>query len=142
LLTFSFLVMGAMANLPKNESTNSEKTEMHQFKKNNPRPFKCTITYNFLIQGIGVGKATHMGFITTESVYDPDSSTGIEKIHASDGSELDMDWTWDMADNTGIWQITGGTGRFANASGSGDWSGFFTSDSPFFTINMIGYIMY
>lgn len=115
---------------------------MNRVKKNQPRPFKCTITYNFLIPGVGVGKATHMGLIITDSVFDPVSSVGIEKIHASNGDELDMTWTWNMADNTGIYQITGGTGRFEDATGSGDWSGTFSADFQFFTIIIIGKIVY
>lgn len=137
-----FFTMNAMANLPEKESVTAVKAEMHQFKKSNPRPFKCTITYNFLVPGIGIGKATHMGFITTHSEFNPISSTGVEKILASDGSELDMIWTWDTTNNTGIWQITGGTGRFEDAKGSGDWSGVFSIDMQFFAISLIGYIIY
>lgn len=47
-----------------------------------------------------------------------------------------------MADNTGTYQITGGTGRFEDATGSGDWSGTFSADFQFFTINIIGKIVY
>jgi hypothetical protein len=142
LLSFSFFTIDAMANLYGNESAIAENSEMNVVKKKHPRPFKCTVTYNFTIQGVGIGKATHLGFIVTESIFDPVSSTGIEKIHASNGDELDMTWTWDLADNTGIWQITGGTGRFEGATGCGDWSGVFIPDSPLFTINMTGEIEY
>jgi hypothetical protein len=141
LLSFSFFAIDAMANLPGNESAIAENSTVNVVKKNHPRPFKCTITYK-LGEGIGIGKATHLGFIITETVFDPESSTGIEKIHASNGDELDMTWTWDMADNTGTYQITGGSGRFADATGSGDWTGYFSPDFQFFTIKIYGDIVY
>jgi hypothetical protein len=135
-----FLTTDAMANLSGNESAIAENSNLNMVKKNQPRPFKCTIVYNTEISGVGIGKATHLGFIITESVFD--GSIGIEKIHASNGDELDMTWTWDMTDNTGTYQITGGTGRFKDATGSGDWSGTFSPDYQFFTLNVIGTIVY
>jgi hypothetical protein len=142
LLSFSFFTIEAMANLTGNESAIAENSNLNMVKKNQPRPFKCTITYNFLIPGVGLGKATHMGLIITDSVFDPVSSVGIEKIHAANGDELDMTWTWDMTNNTGTYQITGGTGRFAGATGSGEWSGVFSSNYQFFTIHIYGDIVY
>lgn len=140
LLSFSLFATNALANLPEKESVKAEKTEMHQYKKSNPRPFKCTVSYNALIPGIGMGKATHMGWIITDSFFDPSTGIGTEKIYASDGSELYM--TWDMENYAGTWQITGGTGRFVDATGSGEWSGFLIPDSPFFTIIMSGNIVF
>jgi hypothetical protein len=141
LLSFSFFTIEAMANLTGNESAIAENSNFNMVKKIQPRPFKCTITYKFG-EGFGFGKATHLGLIITESVFDPVSSVGIEKIHAANGDELDMTWTWDMTNNTGTYQITGGTGRFEDATGSGDWSGVFSPDFQFFTIELTGYIMY
>ena len=140
LLSFSFFATDAMANFSGNESAIAEKSNLKLVKEKHPRPFKSTVTYNLLIPGIGIGKATHLGFITTESVFD--GSIGIEKIHASNGDELDMTWTWDLTDNTGTYQITGGTGRFAGATGSGEWSGVFSADYQFFTIQLYGDIVY
>jgi len=129
-----------MADLPGNESAIAENSNV--VKKNHPRPFKSTVVYNSQLPGIGIGKATHMGFITTDSFFDFSTGVGIEKIHASDGSTLDMTWTWNLEDNTGTYQITGGTGRFAGATGSGEWSGVFSTDYQFFTIHIYGDIVY
>jgi hypothetical protein len=140
--TALFFGNDAMANLSGNGSAKTENSELNLVKENHPRPFKCTVTYNFTIPGVGIGKATHLGCIITESQFDPVSSTGIEKIHTANGDELDMTWTWDLVDNTGIWQITGGTGRFEYATGSGDWVGVFSPDFQFFTIELTGDIIY
>jgi hypothetical protein len=140
LLSFSFFATDTMANLTGNESAIAENSKMNVVKEKHPRPFKCTVTYNFMIPGVGIGKATHLGLIATESIFD--GTIGIEKIHASNGDELYMTWTWDLADNIGTWQITGGTGRFEDAAGSGDWFGVFSPDSQFFTIQLTGDIIY
>lgn len=142
LLSFSFFAINAMANQPGNESAIAENSNVNMVKENHPRPFKCTIVYNNEIPGIGIGKATHLGLITTNSVFDFSTGIGTEKIHASNGDELDMTWTWNMSDNTGTYTITGGTGRFADATGIGDWFGVFSPDFLFFTINITGDIIY
>ena len=142
LLSFSFFATDAMANFSGNESAIAENSEMNVVKEKHPRPFKSTVVYNTAIPGVGIGKATHMGFITTDSFFDFSTGVGIEKIHASNGDKLDMTWTWDMTDNTGTYQITGGTGRFAGATGSGEWSGVFSADYQFFTIQLYGDIVY
>lgn len=137
-----FFANDATANFPGNESAIAENSNVKVDKKNHPRPFKCTITYDNEISGIGIGKATHMGFITTDSFFDFSTGEGLEKIHAANGDELDMTWTWNLEDHTGTYQIIGGTGRFEDATGSGDWSGVFSADFQFFTINIIGDIIY
>ena len=138
-LFFTVFATDAMANLSGNESAIAKNSKMNVVKEKHPRPFKGTVTYNLSNPGTGIGKATHLGFITTESVFD--GSTGIEKIYASNGDELYMTWTWNLTDNTGTYQITGGTGRFADATGSGEWSGSF-SPGNLFTIHIYGDIVY
>ncbi len=142
LLSFLFLATDIMANLPEKESVKAEKTEMHQLKKSNPRPFKGTTVYPLNIPGFGFGHATHLGYITTDTFFDPSTGMGTEKMHASDGSELDLNWTWNLADNTGTWQITGGSGRFINATGGGEWTGYFTPDNLYFILYSTGIITY
>ena len=141
-LFFTVFATDAMANLSGNESAIAKNSKMNVVKEKHPRPFKSTVTYNLSIPGIGIGKATHLGFITTDSVFDPVSSIGIEKIYASNGDELYMTWTWNLTDNTGTYQITGGTGRFEGATGSGEWTGVFSTDYQFFTIYIYGDIVY
>jgi len=142
LLSFSFFATDAMANLSGNESAIAENSNVKMVKENHPRPFKGTTVYPLSIPGFGFGHATHLGFITTDTFFDPSTGMGTEKMHASDGSELDLNWTWNLADNTGTWQITGGSGRFTDATGGGEWTGYFTPDNLFFILNSTGTISY
>ena len=80
LLSFSFFAIDAMANFSGNESAIAEKSNLKLVKEKHPRPFKSTVVYNTAIPGIGIGKATHMGFITTDSFFDFSTGVGIEKF--------------------------------------------------------------
>lgn len=139
LLSFSFFASDAMANLSGNESAIAESAKIAKVKENHPRPFKGNTIYPIIsMPGYGYGHATHLGIYTSH--YSIDGVTGIETMCAADGSELNWTWTWEPPYDTGTWEITGGTGRFANATGSGDWSGYFTPDYSYLIIHYTGTI--
>ncbi len=142
LLSFSFFSMRAIANPPVNESAIAENSEMNIVSDNHSRPFKNTTIYPLDVPGFGFGKATHLGFFTTDTYFDPNTGMGTETMFAADGSELDLIWTWNLENNTGTWQVTGGSGRFINATGGGEWTGNFTSDNMFFILHGTGSIAY
>ena len=91
---------------------------------------------------IADGKATHMGNIHFESneVFDYATSTVVSSftITAADGDlvfgaingTLTPDYESLTGQFEGVYEITGGTGRFAGATGEGSWDVFFPSLIP------------
>lgn len=104
---------------------------------------------------VGKGNATHMGHITTSGVADnfrPDGScpggvanTNTETLTAANGDTLTIT-SQDVACPTapgvyhgaGQWTVTGGTGRFGDASGHGSYDGSANFNAQTFTINLTG----
>jgi hypothetical protein len=119
----------------------------------NSRPFKATICYSYASWWTsGVGTATHLGLLTTQSsytdIYDNEDNltgtSGHDVFTAADGSQLIMDWSAVLhADFTedGTFEFSGGTGRFEGASGSGSLHAFLTTSYDIVLI-MTGTIVY
>ena len=100
------------------------------------RPFRLNVTGTVTNGGVinATGHASHLGLVSETGelsfVPDPDNPTqllvsGIVTLTAADGDQLDiliedavLDVTTGQA--AGIFRIIGGTGRFADATGSGD----------------------
>ncbi len=104
----------------------------------------------------GAGQANHMGRIGTDGlafVTGLDESTcpgGLANVHvetltAANGDTLTIT-SLDVAcpaapgtfDGTGHWTVTGGTGRFANATGAGSFVGTVDFGTGTFTITLNG----
>jgi hypothetical protein len=112
-----------------------------------PRPFKLkaggaidinTFAINF------AGTATHIGLYSAAGVLDPSTFQLQGTMTAADGDTLD--WTAQfqfgpLGEIDAVLTITGGTGRFAGASGTA--SGLVALDADFmFTLNLDGQIAY
>lgn len=98
------------------------------------------------VAGADSGKATHLGKYQSTlellvlPIFDGPFFIGIKfvgptTIHASNGDLVEsiLDVDLDLATNsiTGIFTVTGGTGRWDGASGSGDVSGAVNADGTF-----------
>jgi hypothetical protein len=73
----------------------------------------------------GEGVATHLGHFTRHlvvTVNEDYSLDGDLVITAADGDELFIHLTGSFITLSGVYTITGGTGRFTDASGSADFS--------------------
>ena len=81
-------------------------------------------TYTMTREGTGthIGKFTMADVTTLTLTNDGIWFEGSGTIVAADGDEIDLDswgWTWAPGDAAGSFEITGGTGRFEGATGSG-----------------------
>ena len=104
-----------------------------------PGPTPGTVS----ITATGSGEATHLGKFTREESITLDPATGNVTgsiiFTAADGSELYCSFIGNLAVGGGTYTWTGGTGRFADASGS---AGFTVaqSDPVNFTFEFAGSI--
>jgi len=111
----------------------------------------------------GVGNATHLGLTTnvgaaslSPPIYTDACAAGwgipnvnVEILTAANGDQLVLEMH-DLAcpvggfafEGTGAWNVVHGTGRFANASGSGSLSGFFDVEPGTFEFFLTGELAY
>lgn len=87
------------------------------------------------VSGLGVGRATHLGKMTTQSIEEVvNLATGegaaSYRFTAADGDQLFVRFVFvaipiapGVFSIQGEWQFTGGTGRFISASGAGEYGG-------------------
>jgi hypothetical protein len=105
----------------------------------------------------GTGHATHMGRIATDgnvSATGFDSScpggianVNVEALTAANGDRLTMS-SQDVAcpigpgrlHGIGHWSVTGGTGRFSNATGQGSLDGYSDFNAGTFSITLTGHV--
>lgn len=89
----------------------------------------------------GLGIATHMGLTTCETTDQAlnvlnNEGTATYYFTAANGDQIVVEFEFTAPPTptgvtlSGTWEITGGTGRFANASGSGTMDGWATVTSP------------
>src|SRR5215471_871882 len=106
----------------------------------------------------GTGIATHLGLSTNENnitVLGPDSSCpggfvnkNVEKLTAANGDTLELKGPHDVGcptrpgvvHGTGDWTVTGGTGRFAGATGQGTFDGGADFNKGTFSFQLTGTI--
>ena len=95
-------------------------------------PPACGQTCGFTISG--VGQATHLGRVSTDGPSSIDFATGVQTgtstLTAADGSELKIEFHGSFSPTSptdvafsGSWSVIGGTGRFADSDGGGDYQG-------------------
>ena len=102
----------------------------------------CAVT-PYTVVAKATGPWSHMGVVQMSSQHcitgvDSDGAplfAGTAVYRAANGDELHTSYTGTMhpgptAPMAGHFTITGGTGRFADASGEGEWSGQVTMNSP------------
>jgi hypothetical protein len=130
-------------------------------------PFKVTLTGQAIttspttVEVSGSGNASHLGLVTNVGHIEAhpevpsDTCTGFLSLHwetltAANGDELQI-FSTDTAcfvgpaqlRGTGHWVVEpGGTGRFANASGSGDFSGYADLGAQTIELTLVGSISY
>ena len=107
-------------------------------------PLGCTVT-PFTIVAAGTGQWSHMGAvemtsrhcITGTNAQGEPVFAGTAVYRAANGDQLHSSYTGTMHQAAGAstpmdgpFAITGGTGRFADASGNGTWSAEVTMNSP------------
>lgn len=98
------------------------------------RPFRCVgaITLN-LPSGVGSGVATHLGRVTGTGVVVQPGEARVT-LEAANGDQVELVAHY-MSDGSGGWagtyEITGGTGRFADATGSGTLEAELNPDGTF-----------
>ena len=114
-LMLSLLVVAGQAALkevPMKGNGNGQITGM------GPGPTPGTVS----LTATGAGEATHLGRFTREESITLDPATGAVSgsitFTAADGSELYCSFSGNLAAGGGTYTWTGGTGRFADASGS------------------------
>jgi hypothetical protein len=107
---------------------------------------------------VGSGSATQMGHITTQghvALIGPDGSCagGIANVNSETLTDNDGDTLTVTSQDvscpigtgryhgTGGWSVTGGTGRFANATGTGSLDGYADFNSGTFTISLTGALL-
>ena len=87
----------------------------------------------------GEGVATHLGHFTRHlvvTINEDGSLDGHLVISAANGDKLCIHLTGSFVTLTGVYTITGGTGRFTNASGSAEFSAtFVAADTAVFTFD-------
>lgn len=136
-----------MAAIPVKKSAVPAGADKTIVNNENPRPFKGSIKYSYSSWWtVGVGNATHLGLLTTVSTWQCDGfyTVGRDVITAADGSELILEWSATLnADYSqdGTWVLSGGTGRFENATGSGTLHAFATPELELI-MYMTGTIIY
>ena len=115
LLVLSLLVVAGQAaqkEVPMKGSGHGQVTGV------GPGPTPATVS----LTATGKGEATHLGRFTREESITLDPATGAVSgsitFTAADGSELYCDFSGNLAAGGGTYTWTGGTGRFAGASGS------------------------
>lgn len=115
LLMLSLFVVAGLAaqkEVPMKGSGHGQVTGM------GPGPTPGTVS----LTATGSGEATHLGRFTREESITLDPATGAVSgsitFTAADGSELYCDFSGNLAAGGGTYTWTGGTGRFADASGS------------------------
>jgi hypothetical protein len=89
----------------------------------------------FAVSGLGVGKALHLGAMSAQSITEVvNLATGegaaSYRFTAANGDEVLITFVFLAIPTSptafsieGVWQVTGGTGRFEGASGSGTYIG-------------------
>jgi hypothetical protein len=89
----------------------------------------------FAVSGLGAGRATHLGKMTAQSIAEVvNLATGegaaSYRFTAANGDKVFVNFVFTaipVSDTDfvvqGVWQVTGGTGRFGNATGSGTYEG-------------------
>jgi hypothetical protein len=122
------------------------------------RPFRGHYTHDDTGRP-GSGEATHLGRFIQEAegvvVHDDGSAEGFETFTAANGDQLFMDlkgFPTDECDPAppevtpicGTFTVTGGTGRFSDASGTADFVGVITIDrfGLHFAVEFAGTIQY
>jgi hypothetical protein len=122
-------------------------------------PFKGNVQYtvtsitvlpdgSVLETAVGTGNLTHMGRITAEvsGVGHADGTvSGTVVYTAANGDQvfLTVEGAFTSPTTTaGTFTITGGTGRFTNATGGGDFVDVFSADLSHFTTTVEGSIKY
>jgi hypothetical protein len=107
-----------------------------------------------IVTSTGAGLATHLGVFSARSIEEVvNLATGVgDAVHeftAANGDKLVMDFHLQATPSptgftiTGVWEITGGTGRFEGASGEGTYAGAADFTSPITavaTFEMVGTI--
>lgn len=113
-------------------------------------PFRATFDTEFdstvvfpiaYVQLTGEGNATHLGLTAVETTNEEVNlltGAGTATMHftAANGDEVVMEFVMVFLPTatgftfTGNWEVTGGTGRFANATGSGTLDGWATFTGP------------
>lgn len=100
------------------------------------------------VAGLGVGQATHLGAVAAQSIEESvnlDTGEGMAayRFTAANGDELLVNFVFvaipsgpSRYDIQGVWQVTGGTGRFKGASGSGAYTGLVEFFTP---VNAVGH---
>jgi len=89
----------------------------------------------FAVSGLGAGKALHLGAMTAQSITEVvNLATGegaaSYRFTAANGDDVFITFVFlgiptspTAFSIAGVWQVTGGTGRFEGASGSGTYTG-------------------
>lgn len=87
------------------------------------------------VTGLGAGQATHLGAVTAQSISETvnlETGDGIAtyRFVAANRDEVHVDFAFTAIPTSpgvytiqGAWQVVGGTGRFAGASGDGTYTG-------------------
>jgi hypothetical protein len=100
------------------------------------------------VAGLGAGRATHLGALAAQSISETvnlDTGEGIAayRFTAANGDDVLVTFVFvaipsgpGTYDIQGIWQVTGGTGRFDGASGSGTYTGLVAFSGP---VNAVGH---
>ena len=100
------------------------------------------------VSGLGEGRATHLGRMTAQSIAEVvNLATGegaaSYRFTAANGDEVHVNFVFTAIPISattfaiqGVWQETGGTGRFDGASGSGSYEGKVEFTGP---VNAVGH---
>jgi hypothetical protein len=99
------------------------------------------------VAGLGTGRAQHLGRFTAASIaeevnLDTGEGDAAYRFTAANGDEVLVDFAFTALPTSpgvysiqGVWQVVGGTGRFEDASGSGDYVGEVVFSGP---VNALG----
>jgi hypothetical protein len=100
------------------------------------------------VAGLGAGRATHLGAMTAQSITETvnlETGAGLAayRFIAANGDEVLVTFVFVAVpsgpatyDVQGVWQVTGGTGRFAGATGGGAYTGLVEFSGP---VNAVGH---
>lgn len=100
------------------------------------------------VAGLGAGQVTHLGAVAAQSISETvnlDTGEGIAayRFTAANGDDVLVTFMFvaipsgpTTYDIQGVWQVTGGTGRFEGATGSGAYTGLVEFSGP---VNAVGH---